>query len=150
MGRNLALIGINSTMFKLSILKVGKLLKQGEEVIFYETKWLVKLIKLETLKKLLLLFPLILLTTTFDELINTEGFKTFADKDRENTGGIPISSKISANHIEEDIQFAVDTSTDYINLDGRDGRTGAAPLIFRNNISVPTIPALTRSRYYFG
>lgn len=35
---------------------------------------------------------------------------------------------------------------DYIILDGRGGGTGAAPLIFRNNISVPTIPALARAR----
>lgn len=34
---------------------------------------------------------------------------------------------------------------DYIILDGRDGGTGAAPLIFRDNISVPTIPALARA-----
>ena len=31
-------------------------------------------------------------------------------------------------------------------LDGRGGCTGAAPLIFRDNISVPTIPALARAR----
>lgn len=35
---------------------------------------------------------------------------------------------------------------DYIILDGRGGGTGAAPLIFRDNISVPTIPALARAR----
>ena len=34
----------------------------------------------------------------------------------------------------------------YIFLDGRGGGTGAAPLIFRDNISVPTIPALARAR----
>ena len=31
-------------------------------------------------------------------------------------------------------------------LDGRGGGTGAAPIIFRDNISVPTIPALARAR----
>ena len=31
-------------------------------------------------------------------------------------------------------------------MDGRGGGTGAAPLIFRDNISVPTIPALARAR----
>lgn len=31
-------------------------------------------------------------------------------------------------------------------LDGRGGGTGAAPLIFRDNISVPTIPTLARAR----
>ncbi|NQY28629.1 MAG: CDGSH iron-sulfur domain-containing protein [Flavobacteriaceae bacterium] len=85
---------------------------------------------------------------TFDDLHTPEDFKNFADKVREITGGIPIGFKLSANHIEEDIQFALDASADYIILDGRGGGTGAAPLIFRNNISVPTIPALARARYY--
>ncbi len=85
---------------------------------------------------------------TFDDLTTPEDYKKFADKVREVTGGIPIGFKLSANHIEEDIQFALDASADYIILDGRGGGTGAAPLIFRNNISVPTIPALARARHY--
>jgi glutamate synthase domain-containing protein 2 len=85
---------------------------------------------------------------TFDDLITVADFREFSDKVREITGGIPIGFKLSANHIEEDIQFALDASADYIILDGRGGGTGAAPLIFRNNISVPTIPALARARYY--
>ncbi len=85
---------------------------------------------------------------TFDDLHTPEDFKVFADKVRKATGGIPIGFKLSANHIEEDIQFALDASADYIILDGRGGGTGAAPLIFRNNISVPTIPALARARHY--
>ena len=35
---------------------------------------------------------------------------------------------------------------DYIILDGRGGGTGAAPSLFRDHISVPTIPALARAR----
>lgn len=85
---------------------------------------------------------------TFEDLHTVEDFKNFANKVREVTGGIPIGFKLSANHIEEDIQFALDASADYIILDGRGGGTGAAPLIFRNNISVPTIPALARARKY--
>lgn len=85
---------------------------------------------------------------TFTDLNTPEDFKNFADRVRERTGGIPIGFKLSANHIEEDIQFALDASADYIILDGRGGGTGAAPLIFRNNISVPTIPALARARHY--
>ncbi len=85
---------------------------------------------------------------TFEDMHTSEDFKKFADKVREITGGIPIGFKLSANHIEEDIQFALDASADYIILDGRGGATGAAPLIFRNNISVPTIPALARARHY--
>jgi glutamate synthase domain-containing protein 2 len=85
---------------------------------------------------------------TFEDLDTPEDFKKFADKVRKVTGGIPIGFKLSANHIEADIQFALDASADYIILDGRGGGTGAAPLIFRNNISVPTIPALARARQY--
>ena len=83
---------------------------------------------------------------TFKKLHTAADFKAFADKVREVTGGIPIGFKLSANHIEEDIQFALDASADYIILDGRGGGTGAAPEMFRDHISVPTIPALSRAR----
>ncbi|KDE39483.1 Glutamate synthase [NADPH] large chain [Nitrincola lacisaponensis] len=75
-------------------------------------------------------------------------FRAFADRVREVTGGIPVGFKLSANHIEKDIQFALDASADYIILDGRGGGTGAAPEMFRDHISVPTIPALARARRY--
>jgi len=85
---------------------------------------------------------------TFKDLSAASDFKRFADRVREITGGIPIGFKLSANHIEKDIQFALDASADYIILDGRGGGTGAAPEMFRNHISVPTIPALARARRY--
>ena len=85
---------------------------------------------------------------TFKDLHTPEEYKRFADRVREVTGGIPIGFKLSANHIEEDIQFALDASADYIILDGRGGGTGAAPEMFRDHISVPTIPALARARRY--
>ena len=85
---------------------------------------------------------------TFKDLSSVSDFKRFADRVRELTGGIPIGFKLSANHIEQDIQFALDASADYIILDGRGGGTGAAPQMFRDHISVPTIPALARARRY--
>lgn len=85
---------------------------------------------------------------TFKDLNTVADFKRFSDRVREVTGGIPVGFKLSANHIEEDIQFALDASADYIILDGRGGGTGAAPAIFRDHISVPTIPALARARRY--
>lgn len=85
---------------------------------------------------------------TFADLSSTEDFKDLADRVREVSGGIPIGFKLSANHIEADIDFALEASADYIILDGRGGGTGAAPLIFRDNISVPTIPALARARQH--
>ena len=83
---------------------------------------------------------------TFPDLHTPADFKKIADEVRERSGGIPIGFKLSANHIEDDIDFALAASADYIILDGRGGGTGAAPLIFRDHISVPTIPALARAR----
>jgi glutamate synthase domain-containing protein 2 len=75
-------------------------------------------------------------------------YRDFAAEVREATGGIPIGVKLSAQHIERDIETALEIGVDYIILDGRGGGTGAAPLIFRDNISVPTIPALARARRF--
>ncbi len=72
--------------------------------------------------------------------------RAFADEVKERTGGIPVGYKLSAQHIEQDIDAALEVGVDYIILDGRGGGTGAAPVIFRDNISVPTIPALARAR----
>lgn len=85
---------------------------------------------------------------TFANMNKPADFRKFADKVREISGGIPIGFKLSANHIERDIQFALDGSADYVILDGRGGGTGAAPLLFRDHISVPTIPALARARQF--
>lgn len=87
---------------------------------------------------------------TFSDLETPADFKYFADHVREISGGIPIGFKLSANHIERDIEFALKASADYIILDGRGGGTGAAPLMFRDHISVPTIPALARARHYLN
>ena len=73
-------------------------------------------------------------------------YREFASQVREQTGGIPVGFKLSAQHIEKDLDAALEIGVDYIILDGRGGGTGAAPLIFRDNISVPTIPALARAR----
>ncbi|MCP3981678.1 MAG: Rieske 2Fe-2S domain-containing protein [bacterium] len=75
-----------------------------------------------------------------------DDYRDFATEVREHTGGIPIGYKLSAQHIEDDIDAALRIGVDYIILDGRGGGTGAAPNIFKDNISVPTIPALARAR----
>ena len=53
--------------------------------------------------------------------------RDFADEVRSHTGGIPIGYKLSAQHIEKDIDAALEVGVDYIILDGRGGGTGAAP-----------------------
>ena len=77
-------------------------------------------------------------------------YRDFAAEVREKTDGIPVGFKLSAQHIEKDIDAALDVGVDYIILDGRGGGTGSAPLIFRDNISVPTIPALARARLHLN
>jgi glutamate synthase domain-containing protein 2 len=85
---------------------------------------------------------------TFTDLTTPEDYRRFADRVRVVTGGIPIGMKLSANRIERDLDFAIEVGVDYVILDGRGGGTGAAPRIFRDHISVPTIPALARARYH--
>ena len=87
---------------------------------------------------------------TFTDLITPEDFKRVGDEVREKTGGIPIGFKIAASHIERDIDFALECGVDYIILDGRGGGTGAAPTVLRNNINVPTIPALVRAKRHLS
>lgn len=83
---------------------------------------------------------------TFIDLKTVDDFKQFAERVRTITGGIPIGFKLSANHIEADIDFALNVGVDYIILDGRGGGTGAAPQLFRDHISIPTMAALARAR----
>jgi glutamate synthase domain-containing protein 2 len=82
----------------------------------------------------------------FPDWDTLEDFRDFTAEVRERTGGIPVGFKLSAQHIEQDIDAALEIGVDYIILDGRGGGTGAAPLIFRDHISVPTMPAIARAR----
>lgn len=84
----------------------------------------------------------------FPQWTSLKQIKDFGEKIREVTGGIPIGYKLSAQRVEEDLEAALEIGVDYVILDGRGGGTGAAPLIFRDHISVPTIPALARARRY--
>ena len=84
--------------------------------------------------------------STFTDFEFEDDYRRLADEVREASGGIPIGVKLSAQHIEDDIDAALRIGVDYIILDGRGGGTGAAPVVFRDHISVPTIPALARAR----
>ncbi len=87
---------------------------------------------------------------TFPDLTTEDDYRRVAAEVREASGGIPIGAKLSAQHIEADIDAALRIGVDYIILDGRGGGTGAAPTIFRDHISVPTIPALARARTHLN
>ena len=72
--------------------------------------------------------------------------RSLVDRLREVSEGIPVGVKMSAQHVERDLDAALELGVDYVILDGRGGGTGAAPLIFRDTISVPTMAALARAR----
>jgi len=55
----------------------------------------------------------------FADLATAQDFAEFGNRVRELTGGIPIGFKLSAQHIEKDIDFALKAGADYIILDGR-------------------------------
>jgi len=84
--------------------------------------------------------------STFEDFHSLDDYKAFAEQVRERTSGIPIGVKMSAQHVEADLDAALEIGVDYVILDGRGGGTGAAPVLFRDHISVPTIPALARAR----
>ncbi|NKB69901.1 MAG: Rieske 2Fe-2S domain-containing protein [Candidatus Latescibacteria bacterium] len=86
--------------------------------------------------------------STFPDLHTAADYREIADQVRQASGGIPIGLKMSAQHIEEDLDFGLDVGVDYIILDGRGGGTGAAPEIFKKNISIPTLVALARARQH--
>lgn len=87
-------------------------------------------------------------TFTDKDLVTAHDFRAFGDKVREISGGVPIGFKLAASHLEADLAFALEADADYIILDGRGGGTGAAPDVLKNNINVPTIPALARARKF--
>ncbi len=84
----------------------------------------------------------------FPDWNSLDDFKRFAGQVRDFTGGIPIGFKLSAQKVEQDLAAALAIGVDYVILDGRGGGTGAAPVIFRDHISVPTMAALARARRY--
>jgi glutamate synthase domain-containing protein 2 len=84
----------------------------------------------------------------FPDWESLDDYREFAAAVRKRTGGIPVGFKLSAQHLEQDLDAALEIGVDYAILDGRGGGTGAAPRIFRDHISVPTLPALARARQH--
>ena len=61
----------------------------------------------------------------FPDWTEVSQIKAFADEVRDRTGGIPIGYKLSAQHLEKDIDAALAVGCDYVIIDGRGGATGA-------------------------
>ncbi len=55
---------------------------------------------------------------------------------------IPVSLKIGASRVKEDVKIACKIGADIIVLDGMQGGTGAGPETFKDNVGIPTMAAL--------
>ncbi|HGE7899114.1 TPA: glutamate synthase-related protein [Clostridioides difficile] len=84
----------------------------------------------------------------FEEIQSKEDLKKLVDELREVSEGRPIGVKISAGHIEKDMEFIVYAKPDFVTIDGRGGATGASPKLLKDATSIPTIFALYRARKY--
>ena len=82
----------------------------------------------------------------FPDWSGPEDARALVERVRDVSGGIPIGVKMSAQHVEADLDTALALGVDYVILDGRGGATGAAPRLFRDNIGVPSMAALARAR----
>ena len=67
--------------------------------------------------------------STFVDLATPDDYRAIADEVRDASGGILIGFKLSAQHIEADIDFALEAGADYIILDGRGGEVPVLRLI---------------------
>lgn len=84
----------------------------------------------------------------FEEIQSKEDLKKLVDELREVSEGRPIGVKISAGHIEKDMEFIAYAKPDFVTIDGRGGATGASPKLLKDATSIPTIFALHRARKY--
>ncbi|HDO9733564.1 TPA: alpha-hydroxy-acid oxidizing protein [Clostridioides difficile] len=84
----------------------------------------------------------------FEEIQSKEDLKKLVDELREVSEGSPIGVKISAGHIEKDMEFIAYAKPDFVTIDGRGGATGASPKLLKDATSIPTIFALYRARKY--
>ncbi|MDI3051786.1 glutamate synthase-related protein [Clostridioides difficile] len=87
-------------------------------------------------------------TSCFEEIQSKEDLKKLVDELREVSEGRPIGVKISAGHIEKDMEFIAYAKPDFVTIDGRGGATGASPKLLKDATSIPTIFALYRARKY--
>ncbi|HBH1281549.1 TPA: glutamate synthase-related protein [Clostridioides difficile] len=86
--------------------------------------------------------------SSFEEIQSKEDLKKLVDELREVSEGRPIGVKISAGHIEKDMEFIAYAKPDFVTIDGRGGATGASPKLLKDATSIPTIFALYRARKY--
>lgn len=74
-----------------------------------------------------------------------EDWPEFMRKLRQRANGIPISLKIMAGRIEEDLAFALEQGFDAVVLDGAQAGTHKSPPIMQDDFGIPSIYALMKA-----
>jgi len=64
------------------------------------------------------------------------------------TGGVPVGIKITAAHLEKDLDKALLCDPDFITIDCRGGATGSAPKFLKDNVGIPPIFTIRKARNY--
>lgn len=64
------------------------------------------------------------------------------------TGGKPVGIKFAAGRIEEDIEFTLKAEPDFITIDCRGGATVSSPKFLKDNVGIPPIFVIRRTRKY--
>jgi len=60
--------------------------------------------------------------------------------------GRPVGVKITAGHIEADLDVVIAAAPDFVTIDCRGGGTGSAPTFLKDNVCLPPIFAIHRAR----
>lgn len=55
---------------------------------------------------------------------------------------VPISIKIAAGRVKEDVKLAAKCGADIIAIDGMSGGTGAGPMLTKDHVGIPLLPAI--------
>jgi glutamate synthase domain-containing protein 2 len=79
---------------------------------------------------------------------NPDDLKAEVSRIRKLTGGKPVGVKITAGHIELDLEAALYAEPDFVTIDFRGGGTGSAPVYVKDNVCLPPIFGLYRARKY--
>ncbi len=79
------------------------------------------------------------------DINNIEDLRKKIDWLRKITNGVPIIVKLAAGDIA-DIKLAVKAEPDIIAIDGIEGGTGAAPEVVLDEVGIPTVAALVKTR----
>ncbi len=84
----------------------------------------------------------------FSDIKSKDDLKALVDELRLRSAGRPIGIKISAGHIERDMEWIAYSGADFMTIDGRGGGTGAAPKMLKDATTIPTLFALYRANQY--